>query len=211
MSDKRFGMVIDLSLCIGCNACAVACKEENEVQLGSFNVWVESWDADRGDGYTCRVNLPKQCNHCDSPSCIEVCPTGATYIEEDGTVQVNADECIGCQACMAACPYEARWLDAETNTVRKCTFCHHRTPYGLMPACAATCVSHARIFGDLNDPESDISKALVEASDAGVLLSDAGLGPNVYYLGVNEALAMPRRSAIHKGGNVLEPYAGLEA
>ena len=86
--EKRLGMLIDLTLCIGCNACAVACKEENDVPVGCFNVWVESWDVDRGDGYTCRTNLPKQCNHCDNPSCVQVCPTGASYIEEDGTVQI---------------------------------------------------------------------------------------------------------------------------
>ena len=88
--EKRLGMLIDLTLCIGCNACAVACKEENDVPVGCFNVWVESWDVDRGDGYTCRTNLPKKCNHCDNPSCVQVCPTGASYIEEDVTVQIDA-------------------------------------------------------------------------------------------------------------------------
>lgn len=214
MSDTRFGMLIDLSLCIGCNACAVACKEENDVPTGAdcFNVWVESWDVDRGDGYTARVNLPKQCNHCANPVCVSVCPTGATFVEEsDGTVQVNAEDCIGCGACVSACPYGARWIDPETDTARKCTFCHHRSANGLLPACVATCVSKARIFGDLNDPESDISKRLAAGgSDIAVLLPDEGLEPSVRYVGLDRILAMPRTSAIHKGGNVLEPYAGYE-
>ncbi len=213
MSEKRLGMLIDLSLCIGCNACAVACKEENDVPTGCFNVWVESWDADRGDGYMCRVNLPKQCNHCTDPACVAACPTGATFVDEaDGTVQVNAEECIGCQACVAACPYGARYLDEETSTVRKCTFCQHRSSNGLLPACVNTCVTKARVFGDLNDPDSDIAKRIAEAGDAvSVLLPETEMGPNVYYIGLDEALAAPRHSAVHKGGNVLEPYEGLQA
>lgn len=211
MSDKQFGMLIDLSLCIGCNACAVACKMENDVALGSFNTWVESWDAERADGYTCRVNMPKQCNHCSNPTCLEVCPTGATYMcEEDGTVQIDLEKCIGCQLCVSACPYGARWVDEENTKVRKCTFCHHRTPYGLLPACVATCVSQARLFGDVNDPDSDIAKRIAEAKSLGTLLPDEGLNPNVYYIGLDEALAAPKRSAVHKGGNVVEPYGGAE-
>ena len=210
MSEKRLGMLIDLSLCIGCNACAVACKLENDVPANDvFNVWVESWDGDRGDGYVCRTNVPKQCNQCTNPTCVSVCPTGATFIAEDGTIQINADESIGCQACMAACPYGARWFDEATTTVRKCTFCEHRVENGMVPACVATCVTKSRIFGDLNDPESDISKRIAEAGDAvTVLQPEDGLEPNVYYIGLTEALAMPKRSGVNKGGNVLETYEG---
>ena len=92
--------------------------------------------------------------------------------------------------------------------MRKCTFCHHRTSNGLLPACAATCVTQARIFGDLNDPESDISKRLAAAGNAAVLLPESEYGPNVYYLGLDEALSLPRMSAVHKGGNVLTPFEG---
>jgi len=209
MSDKRLGMLIDLSLCIGCNACAVACKMENETPTDCFNTWVESWDAERGDGYMCRPNLPKQCNHCDNPACVEACPVGATFIDEtDGTVQIDAEKCIGCQLCVSACTYGARYLDDLAGVVRKCTFCQHRTSNGLLPACAGTCVTKARVFGDLNDPESDISKRLAEV-EAQVLQPESGMGPNVYYIGLDEALALTKRSAVHKGGNVLEPYAGL--
>ena len=216
MSDTnaRFGMLIDLSLCIGCNACAVACKEENDVPTGSdcFNVWVESWDVDRGDGYSARVNLPKQCNHCANPVCVAACPTGASYVEEtDGTVQVTAESCIGCGACVSACPYGARWMDVESNTARKCTFCHHRSSNGLLPACVSTCVSKARVFGDLNDPESDISKRLAAGGDnVAVLLPEEGLEPSVRYVGLDAILAMERTSAVHKGGNVLVAYEGRE-
>lgn len=207
MSDKRLGMLIDLSLCIGCNACAVACKEENDVPLGHFNTWVESWDTQDKQGRVARANLPKLCNHCEHPACVDACPVGATWAEEDGSVQVDPEKCIGCGACVSACPYQARYINEQTNVAQKCTFCHHRSANGLLPACVATCVSGARIFGDLNDPESDISQALL-AHDVEVLLPDTGLSPCVYYVGLDEAQSMERRSAIHKGGNVLEPYAG---
>ena len=131
----RLGMLIDLARCIGCNACAVACKMENETPTGKFNTWIESWDVKDENGYIRRANVPKQCNHCDNPVCVEVCPTEASYIAEDGTVQVDFEKCIGCQACITACPYQVRWLDEESNTVHKCTFCHHRTTNGMLPAC----------------------------------------------------------------------------
>ena len=208
MSDMRLGMLIDLAKCIGCNACVVACRLENETPLTKFNTWIESWDVEDGNGYVRRSNVPKQCNHCDNPACVEACPTGASYIAEDGTVQIDDEKCVGCDACVAACPYEARYHVDDENIVRKCTFCHHRTSNGLLPACAATCVNQARIFGDLNDPESDISKRLAAAGNAAVLLPESEYGPNVYYLGLDEALSLPRMSAVHKGGNVLTPFEG---
>ncbi|MBS5451193.1 MAG: 4Fe-4S dicluster domain-containing protein [Coriobacteriia bacterium] len=209
MSDKRFGMLIDLSLCIGCNACAVACKEENDVPLTCFNTWVESFDVQDAEGRVRRANVPKLCNHCENPACVEVCPADATYAAEDGTVLVDVEKCIGCGACVQACPYGARYINPELNVAGKCTFCHHRSENGLLPACVATCVSNARIFGDLNDPDSDISKRLAEV-DTEVLLPDTGLNPCVYYVGLDKTMAMPKRSAVHKGGNVLEPYAGFQ-
>ena len=207
MSDQRLGMLIDLSLCIGCNACAVACKEENDVPLTHFNCWVESWDVEDVEGRVRRANLPKQCNHCANPACVAACPVDATFVVEDGTVQVDEEKCIGCGACVAACPYEARYINAELNVVQKCTFCHHRSSNGLLPACVGTCVSNARVFGDLNDPDSDISRRLAEA-DVEVLLPEAGLEPQLYYVGLDDTLAMRRRSAVHKGGNVLVAYEG---
>lgn len=104
MAEKKYGMLIDLSLCIGCNACAIICREENDTPLTKFNTWVESWDVERPDSYIARANVPKQCNHCDNPACVSVCPTGASYKAEDGTVQIDESRCIGCKYCMAACP-----------------------------------------------------------------------------------------------------------
>ena len=181
MSEKRFGMLIDLSLCVGCNACAVACKQENAVPLAKFNTWVESWDVDDG-GIVRRANVPKQCNHCASAPCVKVCPTGASYRTDEGVVMTDPEKCIGCKYCMAACPYQARWVDDETGEVGKCTFCHHRTTHGLLPACVGTCITRARYFGDLNDPESDIAKKIA-ASDTDVLHADLGLDPSLHYIG----------------------------
>ncbi len=207
MSEKRYGMLIDLAACIGCNACAVACKEENDVPLGSFNVWVESWDVD--DGVTARrANVPKQCNHCADAPCVAVCPTKATYVTDEGVVLVDAEKCIGCGACLAACPFGARYL-IDSGEAQKCTFCYHRTQYGLLPACVATCVTKARLFGDMGDPESDVSKRLAEV-ESETLYPDLGLDLAVRYVGLSEAEALPRVSAVHKGGNVIKPYGGSE-
>lgn len=207
MSEKRLGMLVDLALCIGCNACAVACKMENDVPLACFNTWVESWDADKGDS-VCRANLPKLCNHCEHPACVSVCPTGASYQADDGSVQIDTEKCIGCKYCMAACPFGVRYLVEETGDVHKCTFCHHRSSNGLLPACVGTCVPRARMFGDLNDPGSDISKRIASAERVDVLLPDMGMEPRVFYLGLEESQKYPRVSAVHKGGNVLTPYEG---
>ena len=139
MSEKRLGMLIDLSLCIGCNACVVACKRENDVPLTKFNTWIESFDVERPDGRIARANVPKQCNHCEDAPCVKVCPTGASYKAEDGTVQVDMEKCIGCKYCMAACPYQVRY-QLDSGEVQKCTFCHHRTTEGMLPMCVSTCV-----------------------------------------------------------------------
>ena len=209
MSEQRLGMAIDLALCIGCNACAVACKMENGVGLGHFNTWVESWDVDR-DGDVRRASVPKLCNHCANPACVSVCPTGASYVDADGSVQIDAGKCIGCKYCMAACPYGVRYLVEETGDVHKCTFCHHRSSNGLLPACVGTCVTKARVFGDLNDPDSDVSKLLAEAGGGEVLLADMGMEPSVRYVDLEETMALKRVSAVHKGGNVLTPYEGRQ-
>jgi tetrathionate reductase subunit B len=208
MSNKRLGMLIDLSLCIGCNACAVACKQENSIPLTKFNTWVESWDVKKGDNVY-RANVPKQCNHCKDAPCVSVCPTTASHIDpETGIVLVDRDKCIGCKYCMVACPYSVRWVDDATGEVEKCTFCYHRTSQGLLPACVATCVTQARMFGDLNDPESDIAKRLAEVGGGEILLEELGENTALRYIGLKETEACERVSAIHKGGNVYKKYEG---
>ena len=122
-------------------------------------------------------------------------------------MQIDQGRCIGCKYCMAACPYQVRY-QVESGEVGKCTFCHHRTSEGLLPACVSTCVGYARFFGDLNDPESDISKRLAEAKGGEVLMADLGLKPSLHYLGLSDVEAMPVASAVHRGGNVYKSYEG---
>lgn len=210
MAERKLGMVIDLALCTGCNACVVACKLENDVPFGAFNTWVESWDAER-DGRTRRANLPQLCNHCENAPCVANCPTGASYKADDGTVQVDIENCIGCKACISACPYEARYFVESESVVGKCTFCHQRSSSGLLPACTSTCITSARIFGDLNDPDSDVAKRLAECeSEASVLLPEKSTEPHVYYIGYENMISQTRVSGIQKGGNTTTPYEGRQ-
>lgn len=207
MAEKKLGMLIDLALCIGCNACAVACKLEHDVPRGEFNTWIESWDAD-DNGHVTRAHLPKLCNHCDTPACVEACPTEASFVAEDGSVQIDAGACIGCKSCVSACPYEMRYMIEDVSIAGKCTLCHHRTEHGLVPECVDTCLTGARIFGNLADPESDISKRLSEAGGGEALLEELNMNPKVHYIGLSTTLSCKRVSAIHKGGNVLAAYNG---
>ncbi|OUO91325.1 hypothetical protein B5F40_04265 [Gordonibacter sp. An230] len=210
MADRKYEMLVDLSRCIGCNACVIACKMENEVPLTKFNTWIESWDVEDGAGFIRRANLPKLCNHCENPACVHVCPTAASHVADDGTVQIDVDKCIGCKYCMAACPYGVRWFNDESGDVHKCTFCEHRVSNGLLPACVGNCVTGARMFGDPNDPDSDLSRRLVEAPGTEVLLEDMGMAPSVRYVGLDDTMGMTRVSAIHQGGNVKTPYEGRQ-
>ena len=168
---------------------------------------MESWDTDE-NGTICRANLPKICNHCENPTCVSVCPTGASYVAEDGSVQVDESKCIGCKFCMAACPYGVRHMAGDSGVVQKCTFCHHRVENGLLPACVDTCITTARVFGDTNDPDSDISKLLASCGGGEALMDDMGMNPRVRYIGLDKTLSLQRVSAIHKGGNVKTPYEG---
>lgn len=201
-SNKRLGMLLDLSACIGCNACVVACKQENDVPVTKFNTWIESWDAGTYPNVL-RANLPKLCNHCADPLCENACPTGATYVTDEGVVLIDDEKCTGCKTCIEACPYASvRWYDEDTKLVRKCTYCYHRTSQGMLPMCTTVCPTHARMFGDLNDPESDIAKRLAQVEAEGV---DPALtiDTSTRYVGVSEMTSLPVSSGICHGGNVV--------
>ena len=187
-NKKRYGMVIDLRKCVGCHACTVACKMENDVPQNCYNTWVEEWECGTYPNVS-KVKLPKMCNHCVDAPCIEVCPAEATFALEGGSVVVNEEKCIGCGACVIACPYEARYMKPNQKA-GKCTFCVGRAESGLMPACVSTCISHARYFGDLNDPESDVAK-LIKENEVHGLKEDLGLDVSVVYIGLNEIGAEP--------------------
>jgi tetrathionate reductase subunit B len=182
----QYAMVIDTRRCIGCHACTVACKSENDVPLGDNRCWVEYVEKGEFPNVD-RSFLPRLCNHCSEPACVDVCPTGATYKrEEDGIVVVDSDICIGCKYCIHACPYDARYLNPNTGSVDKCDFCLHRVSQGLVPSCVNTCQGRARIFGDINDPESEVSTLLAQNSYT-VLHKAMGTQPNVFYIGADHA------------------------
>lgn len=184
--QPHYGMLIDLRRCIGCHACSVSCKAEFDVPLGATRSWVEY--IEKGDYPDVSRNfLPRLCNHCSKPACVDVCPTGATWKrKEDGIVVVDSDVCIGCKYCLLACPYDARFINPVTGSADKCDFCLHRVVKGLEPSCVNACIGGARIFGDLNDPSSEISKKIA-TNPVTVLRPEQGTEPNVYYIAADHS------------------------
>jgi Fe-S-cluster-containing dehydrogenase component len=179
MKKKRFAMAVDTKKCVGCAACVIACKTENGVPLGHFRDWVE--EELTGEYPRLFMEIRSQrCNQCSEPACVGVCPTGASFVSEGGIVLVDKRMCIGCKACMAACPYDARYIHPE-GYVDKCTFCTHRVKKSLLPACVGTCPTSSLIFGDTNDPTSDISKVL-RSRKYRVNRPETGCKPNLYFL-----------------------------
>lgn len=183
---KRYGMVVDLRKCIGCQACTVSCSIENAPPIGQFRTTVLQYEVDLPDSDApAMLSLPRLCNHCDNPPCVPVCPVQATFQREDGIVLVDSDQCVGCGYCVQACPYDARFINHETQTADKCTFCEHRLEVGLLPACVESCVGGARVIGDLNDPASTISQLMADnREDIKVLKPGQGTAPHVFYIGM---------------------------
>lgn len=180
----QYGMLIDLRRCIGCHACSVACKAEADVPLGVARSWVEYTEKGQYPN-TGRSFLPRLCNQCSEPDCVRVCPTGATYKRpQDGIVVIDQGVCIGCLYCAQACPYGARFLNPVTRFADKCDLCIHRVSKGLVPSCVNTCQGRARVFGDINDVNSEIHK-LIAKHPVSVLREHIGTGPNVFYIGLD--------------------------
>ncbi|MBC8413180.1 4Fe-4S dicluster domain-containing protein [bacterium] len=177
----KYVMVIDQRRCIGCMACVVSCKTENDVSPEHFRTRVVQ--EVRGIFPKLRMELRSElCNHCDNPPCVTNCPTGASYKnEENGMVLLKRYRCVGCKACLAACPYDARFIHPQDGYADKCTFCAHRVAAGMEPACVKTCIGKSRIFGDAEDPESEVSRILRETHSE-VLKPGAGTRPRVYYI-----------------------------
>lgn len=176
----NYGFVIDNRKCIGCHACSTACKSENEVPLGVHRTWVKY--VERGTYPDVRRSFQvTRCNHCDNPPCVRICPVTAMYQREDGIVEFDKHTCIGCKACMQACPYDAIHIDPESGTAAKCHYCSHRVETGLEPACAVVCPTHAIVAGDLDDPMSEIAK-LVQQAKTTVRKPEQGTAPKVLYI-----------------------------
>ena len=201
---KKLGMTIDLKRCMGCHTCALACKMQNNVPMGMLWNRIltdggEDVDTARGEfPHLEKSWMPLACLHCENAPCVKVCPVEATYRDKDGRVLIDYDRCIGCRYCMAACPYNVRVFNWQ-NPVRepghsygeaparpkgvmeKCTLCVERTSKGQEPRCVEVCPAKARKYGDLNDPNSDVSKAIRERGGQ-QLLAEKGTKPQIYYL-----------------------------
>jgi Fe-S-cluster-containing dehydrogenase component len=181
---KNYGFLIDQSKCIGCHACTTACKSENQVPLGVNRTWVKYVETGAFPDVRRRFQVTR-CNHCANPPCVRICPVSAMYQRDDGIVEFDPSICIGCKSCMQACPYDSIYLEPETNTAAKCTFCAHRIDVGLEPACVVVCPEHAIVAGDLNDPASEISQKLSTAQ-ATVRKPEQGTGPKLFYINGND-------------------------
>jgi tetrathionate reductase subunit B len=185
-TKKRYGFVIDISRCIDCRACLVACSAENNVGMQYTRIWVKDTGVKGEFPKLTRTFVPYNCMHCENPPCVEVCVSGATYKDKDtGLVLVDQEACIGCGYCVEACPYDARYLDRARGVVDKCTGCIQRVLVGQQPACVTTCVGKARLFGDLNDPNSEVSVALKNAKAVQRLdyeKNGVDTDPNIYFI-----------------------------
>jgi tetrathionate reductase subunit B len=203
-----YGMGIQVDHCIGCGRCVDACKAENDVlpEPYYFRTWVERYvvhtdgkvdvDSPAGGirGFQSQEEeqnilrsffVPKLCNHCDNPPCVQVCPVGATFKTQDGVVLVDKDYCIGCRYCIQACPYGARYMDPRTSTADKCTFCYHRVTKGLLPACVEVCPTQARIFGDTKALSSPLRR-MTRQSALQVLKPSLNTEPKVFYTNLDK-------------------------
>lgn len=210
----KYGMVIDLDKCSGCMSCDVACKRENFTPPGVHWSKVHIYETGKYPQTKLR-SLPTLCMHCEEPACLRACPTGATSKRLDGVVVIDNDRCVGCGYCALACPYEARVLNrAEPlpyhhphdftpfekigyfqrlgavehgkGVIEKCTFCLHRLEQGGQPACVDTCPASARVFGDLDDPDSEVAQMIRNGASA--RLEALGTRPQVLYLHLEEHL-----------------------
>ena len=197
----RYGLVIDLKRCIGCHSCSIACKAENGTPPGVW--WSKVLTKEKGAYPSTTISyVPLMCMQCKNAACVDVCPTGASYKRPNGIVAVDSDKCMGCKYCEVACPYGARTVTQikpyysrhgltpyeavmyrkhKVGVVEKCNLCMERVERGEEPACVATCPGYARHFGDLDDPNSNVSK-LIAQRHGFQLLPELGTDPSVYYL-----------------------------
>jgi Fe-S-cluster-containing dehydrogenase component len=175
----RYAMTVDQRLCVTCNACVIACKNENRVPDGEARCWTVQ--EERGTfPLLALATRSERCNHCENAPCVSACPTGASYVEPGGLVEVDAQKCIGCKACIVACPYEARYLHPD-GYVDKCSFCIHRVRAGKEPACVAVCPTEALAFGDLDYPGAKVHRQLQNRQFT-VLKPEADTRPKLFFL-----------------------------
>jgi len=208
----NYGFAIDLRKCIGCHACTIACKSEHEIPVGVNRCWVKT--VEKGSfPDTRRFFFPVLCNQCDAAPCVTICPTRTLFKRRDGIVDFNSDSCIGCRACMAACPYDQLFIDPNTRTAEKCNFCANRVENTLQPACVSVCPTECRIFGDLDDPTSEVAQIL-QREAVSVRRPDKGTKPKIFYIGAEDAAIEPEIAArpfmYREGQVIMRPLGAVE-
>ncbi len=199
----NYGFAIDLRKCIGCHACTIACKAEHQIPIGVNRCWVKTVEKGTFPD-TRRFFFPVLCNQCVEAPCARICPTNALFKRRDGIVDLNGSACIGCRACMEACPYDQLFIDPNTHTAEKCNFCANRVENKLLPSCVSVCPTECRIFGDLDDPASEVSR-IVKMEAFTVRKPEKGTGPKVFYLGAEDSAMRPEvavRPFMFKEGQV---------
>lgn len=200
-----YAFLVDTNKCIGCGKCIAACRKENSVPSDCYRTWIERY-AIRSDGEVSVDSphggehgfpqisgtaisraffVPKLCNHCKEPNCVQVCPVGATYVSKEGFVLVDERQCVGCGYCIQACPYGARFMNTFTHTADKCTWCYHRVRKGMQPACVQICPTAARQFGRIDDPQGAVG-AVFRKQKLQVLKPETGNEPMVGYIGLDK-------------------------
>jgi Fe-S-cluster-containing dehydrogenase component/formate-dependent nitrite reductase membrane component NrfD len=199
----NYGFAIDLRKCIGCHACTIACKAEHQIPVGVNRCWVKTVEKGAFPD-TRRFFFPVLCNQCVEAPCVRICPTSALFKRRDGIVDLNSQSCIGCRACMEACPYDQLFIDPNTHTAEKCNFCANRVENRLLPACVSVCPTECRVFGDLDDPASEVAR-IVHREAFMVRKPEKGTGPKIFYLGAEDSAIRPEAAArplIYKEGQV---------
>ena len=193
----NYGFIIDNRKCIGCHACTVACKQEHDLPIGVNRTWVKY--VEKGNfPNTRRIFSVQRCNHCADAPCVEICPVTALWQRKDGIVDFSGDRCIGCKACMQACPYDAIYIHPDDQTAAKCNYCAHRVEVGLAPPCVNVCPEHAIIAGDMDDATTEISEMLARHQTQ-VRKPEKGTRPKVFYIEGDAASLRPTYAATPQG------------
>ncbi len=196
----RLGFLLDSDSCIGCHACTIACKSEHDVPLGVNRTWVKYIETGKFPDASRHFSVMR-CNQCEDAPCMTICPTNALFRADNGVVDFQDDNCIGCKSCMNACPYDALFINPDTNTAQKCNFCNHRIEVGLEPSCVVVCPTEAIKVVDFDNPTDPVAK-IIGREDVAVRSPEQNTKPKVFYKGADQASLDPTRTKINADGMI---------